>query len=188
MWDGRQISCNMSLMKQLICAHLRTRNLSRSWCEPEADNIRKQSQGSTINSSTLPYKRYGSNITTPPDDESEDLNLITGIATRTRATIFAAFNSTMPASNETQVPNDVTGSDQCATLQAAQPVSSQVNDDEGGVNGDNHLLPQTLDANEFENVANHNDSDFNTKILHGILCHIKKWQSSSCQFHHRKTQ
>ena len=94
----------------------------------------------------------------------------------------------MPASNETQIPNVVTGSDQCATLQASQPVYSQVNDDIYADNDGNNVLPQTLDANEFENVANHNDSDFNTKILHGILCHIKKWQSSSCQFHNRKTQ
>ena len=29
-----------------------------------------------------------------------------------------------------------------------------------------------MDANDFENVANCDDFDFNTKTLHKILCHV----------------
>ena len=79
----------------------------------------------------------------------------------------------MPASNETQVPNAVAGSDQCVIFQAEQPVSSQVNFDFYIGNDGNNVLPQNMDVNEFENVANRNDSGFNTKILYGRLCHIK---------------
>ena len=55
------------------------------------------------------------------------------------------------------------GSDQHTTPQAEKILATQVNDDEDGGNDNNNVLPQNMVANEFENVANHNDFDFNIK-------------------------
>ena len=148
------------------------RNCGISWKEAEAEAIRQQSQYATINSSTTPSAIDGANKTTPTANASESPNFIAGIATRTRDASHAVFNSTTPVFNETLIPNDVTGSDQHTAPQAAQPVAPQVNDDGSGGDDNNNVLPQNMDANEFENVSNCDDFDLNTKILHEILFHI----------------
>ena len=113
------------------------------------------------------------NKTTLPDDSSEATNVITGIATRTRAASRGTFKSTTTASNETQRPNIVTGSSQFAAPQAAQSVAQQVSyDDDDDENYYNNVLPQNLDANEFVNVFNSDDFGFNTKTFHEIICNI----------------
>ena len=78
----------------------------------------------------------------------------------------------MPASYETQIPNVITGSAQSTATQEAQPVAPKVNGDDDDDDDDKNILPQNLDANKFENIANRDDFDFNTKKLHEILCYI----------------
>ena len=69
----------------------------------------------------------------------------------------------MPASYETQIPNVITGSAQSTATQEAQPVAPKVNGDDDDDDDDKNILPQNLDANKFENIANRDDFDFNTK-------------------------
>ena len=49
----------------------------------------------------------------------------------------------------------------------------QLNYDYHDGDDDNNLLPQNMDVNGFENVANRDDFGFNTITLHEILCHIE---------------
>ena len=48
----------------------------------------------------------------------------------------------------------------------------QVNDGDDYGDGNVNVLPDNLDANEFENFANWDTFDFNTRTLNEILCHI----------------
>ena len=47
----------------------------------------------------------------------------------------------MPASNETQRPNVLTGSDHCTTTEAVQALDTQINYDDDDGDDDRNILP-----------------------------------------------
>ena len=101
--------------------------------------------------------------TSHPSDASEALNVVTVAATRTRAALCDALNSTTPAVNAKQRANIVTGVAQRASPQWEQPVDTQVNNDDDDVDEPEDVLSRNLEGNDFENVENCDDFYFNTK-------------------------
>ena len=110
--------------------------------------------------------------TSQPSDASEALNVVTVAATRTRAALCDALNSTTPEVNEKQRANIFTGVAQRASPQWEQPVDTQVNNYDDDVDEPEDVLSHNLEGNDFENVENYDDFYFNTKKLNKILCHI----------------